>query len=71
MFKRLIQYSRELEQLVHICEEKYQGKQRLGQQVKHFLSGETVESKITAINNKIQLAYIQCLVSVYIVLGTT
>jgi hypothetical protein len=54
-----------MEQLTCACEEKYLGKRRFGQQVKHFLSGDDVKSKIVAINNKIQLAYLQCQVSTY------
>ena len=55
---------------MHACEEKYLGKWSVSQRVKHFLSGEDVNSKVIAINNKVHLVYVQCLVSKSLAFGS-
>ena len=48
---------------MHVCEEKYLGKRKVGQQIKHFFSGDDVQSKIIAIDSKVHSVYLHCLVS--------
>ena len=56
---------------MHACEEKYLGKRSVGQRVRHFFSGEDVQSRIIAIDSKVHLVYVHFLVSKDLLLEST